>query len=320
VPRNYKNKWSKEIVLPASEIYQLPDVAKASVQSLQDAVLSTNDISADVLRLDRIHPVISGNKWFKLTHYLQQAIRENKQGVITFGGAWSNHLLATALACKLYNLPAIGIVRGTPGELYAPLQEAASYDMQLHFADRIAYAHPEKLIKELQLQYPDHFIIPQGGQGENGVKGAAEMISFIPYQQYTHLACAVGTGTMMAGLVRAALPHQQVTGISSLKITTTNDNSLHRFVEQYSHTTNFTLLYNYHFGGYARHTPVLIDFMNAFYRQHEIDTDFVYTGKLMYGIVDLVKSGYFAPGSRLLIIHSGGLQGNRSLPAGSLQF
>ena len=315
-----KHKWSKEIVPSPDEIYQLPDVKKANVQRLHSDIFTANGLFADVLRLDKIHPVISGNKWFKLQYYLQQAIAEKKAGIITFGGAWSNHLVATALACRLYNLQATGIVRGTPEQLYAPLQEAAAYGMHLQFADRQEYDNAERLLEKVQQQYPDHLVVPQGGQGINGVKGAATIAGLVEYTHYTHIVCAAGTGTMMAGLVQASLPEQQVTGISSLKFSTGENNSVYRFIQQHTTGTNFSLLYGYHFGGYARYTGVLTEFMNAMYRQHSLPSDFVYTGKLLYAVSDLVLRGYFSPNSRLLIVHSGGLQGNRSLPSGTLCF
>lgn len=292
----------------------------------------------DVLRLDRIHPVISGNKWFKLKYHVQEAISQNKRGILTFGGAWSNHLVATALACRQASLESIGIIRGEkPAKLSATLQEVQDYGMHLQFVSREAYGNEAAIIPGLQLQYPHHFFVPQGGQSHLGVLGAAEILQLAPIKSYSHISCAAGTGTMLAGLAHAALPHQQVIGICTLKIPDEGNNSLNTFVQQYAAAQapfrlgeevdkigepvkNYRIFYDFHFGGYARKTGELLRFMNSIYQKHELPTDFVYTGKLLFGLMHLVQNDHFQPGSRILMVHSGGLQGNRSLPAGTLTF
>lgn len=289
----------------------------------------------DVLRLDLIHPVISGNKWFKLKYHIQEAISQNKKGILTFGGAWSNHLVATALACRQANLESIGIIRGEkPAKLSSTLQEVQDYGMQLQFVSREAYSNEAAIIPGLQQQHPDFFIVPQGGQSHLGVLGAAEMLQLAPIESYSHISCATGTGTMLAGLVHAALPHQQIIGICTLKMPDGDNNSLNTFVKPYAAAQaplpaasrrrggfkKYTVFYDYHFGGYARKTGELLHFMNSIYQKHELPTDFVYTGKLLFGLMHLVQNDHFQPGSRILMVHSGGLQGNRSLPAGTLTF
>jgi 1-aminocyclopropane-1-carboxylate deaminase len=315
-------------------ITQPVDITKAVVQPLRDDMLHRKNVAIDVLRLDLIHPVISGNKWFKLKYHLQEALQQNKKGILTFGGAWSNHLVATALACAQANLASIGIIRGErPALLSATLQEVQDYAMQLQFISRNEYANEAAIIPVLQEKYPDHYIVPQGGQSHLGVLGAAEIGRLAQMESYSHICCATGTGTMLAGLVHAALPHQQVIGICSLKITDDENNSLNNFVKPYAAPfptsppaggggafKKYTILYDYHFGGYARKTDELIRFMNSIYQQHELPTDFVYTGKLFFGVMHLVQTNYFQPGNRLLLVHSGGLQGNRSLPAGTLTY
>jgi 1-aminocyclopropane-1-carboxylate deaminase len=308
--------------LSAINTYQPVDCRKAVVQSLQEDAWQEKGVSAAILRLDLIHPVLSGNKWFKLKYHLQQAIQQQKKGILSFGGAYSNHLVATAIACKLEGLASTGIVRGEAAASLSPtLQDAQAYGMQLEFVSRNAFAHEQELIAAMTSRYPDLLIVPQGGQSEAGVRGATEILSLAnSATSYTHIACATGTGTMFTGLLKGLLPHQHALGFSCLKIADQENNSLLSFVETYTRQTNFTLLYDYHFGGYARKNSTLIAFMNTLYQQHGLPTDFVYTGKLMYGINDLIHSNYFAPNSRILIIHSGGLQGNRSLGAGTLDF
>jgi 1-aminocyclopropane-1-carboxylate deaminase len=311
-----------KLILTNKVINQPVDLSKAVVQPLGDDLLQEKKVTMEVLRLDRIHPVISGNKWFKLRYHILEAQQQQKKGILTFGGAWSNHLVATALACQQAGLASIGIIRGEqPAQLSATLQDVQKYHMQLQFIARAVYSIEAAIIPALQEKYPDYYIVPQGGQSHLGVLGAAEIVQLTQIKSYSHISCATGTGTMLAGLVHAALPHQQVIGICSLKMPATEDNSLNTFVKPYAaNEKQYTIFYDYHFGGYARKTGELISFMNRIYQKHDLPTDFVYTGKLLFGLMHLVQTNYFQPGSRILVIHSGGLQGNRSLPEGTLTF
>ena len=271
-------------------------------------------LAADVLRLDEVHPVVSGNKWYKLKYWLQQCVDEGKQGLLTWGGAWSNHLLATAAACAAAGLQSIGIVRGERPALLSPtLEDAQRYGMQLHFVSRSFYKEgtvPHHLLIDDFLQ------VPAGGYGALGAAGAAEILRGIP-PQYSHIICAVGTGTMMAGLMQAASQDCTVIGISSQKANL----SLHNEVSRLAHKSKPVFIeHRFHFGGYARWNTTLLRFMNDWYGQTGIPTDFVYTAKTFYAAQQLANEGLFAEGSKLLLIHSGGLQGNRGLPPHSLIF
>lgn len=278
-------------------------------------MFAPKQIAADVLRLDLIHPIVSGNKWFKLKYHLQQALEEKSRGIVTFGGAYSNHLVAAAWAAREAGLESIGIIRGEEPKQYSPaLKDMLKYNMQLKFVRR------NQFTDEMQQAIPGYFLIPQGGQSESGVKGAAEIARLVEISQYSHIACAIGTGTMMAGLVKESLPHQQLIGISSLKTESTENNSITTFIEEYSSKSNWRIFYNYHFGGYAKHNADLIGFMNEWYEKTGIPSDFVYTAKLFFAINDLVMHDHFPAGSKILLIHSGGLQGNRSLAPGTLTF
>jgi 1-aminocyclopropane-1-carboxylate deaminase len=301
--------------------YQPIDYAKAIVQPLPCQAWHKKDVFVDTLRLDLIHPVLSGNKWFKLKYHLQQARQQRKKGILTFGGAYSNHLVATAIACRLEGMPAIGIVRGEPAPtLSHTLQEAQDYGMQLQFVSRAAFTDEEAMIAAMEQANPAYLVVPPGGQSEAGIQGATEILSLTDQAAYTHIACAVGTGTMFTGLVKGLAPHQQALGFSSLKIADREHNSLLSLVKAHTSSDSFTFLYDYHFGGYARRNNILIAFMNDLYQAQGLPTDFVYTGKLMYGINDLIHKDYFPGNTRILAIHSGGLQGNRSLPPGTLNF
>jgi 1-aminocyclopropane-1-carboxylate deaminase len=294
-------------------INALVNLQLAVVQKLTLPALAANNITAGVLRIDKIHATVSGNKWFKLKYALREAMSLHKNTIVTFGGAYSNHLVATAYACAQLGLQAIGIVRGEqPAELSPALHDCLGYGMKLHFVSRDEY-------REKNVEYPHAYIIQEGGCGELGVKGAADILELAPQNEYSHICCAVGTGTMMAGLITGANNGQQVEGFSALKLPA--NNSIEQFIQQATgRKDNYSIHYDYHFGGYARKTPQLINFMNDFYSQTGIPLDFVYTAKLLYGVLDLAGKGFFPNGSRLLIIHSGGLQGNRSLPKNSLAY
>jgi len=293
----------------------LPDLALNDITVDPISFLFENKIEVDVLRLDKISPVISGNKWFKLRYYLEEAKSQHKKSILTFGGAWSNHIIATAAVCKMQELKSIGIIRGEePKELSSTLSQAKEFGMQLVFISRSDYR--QKKIPAT-LQFSDYYIINEGGYGETGAKGASTILDHCN-KIYTHYCCAVGTGTMMAGLINAVSPAQTVLGISVMK----NNIALKEMIQTLVTGTekNWKLIHDYHFGGYAKHQPALLGFMNEFYEQTTIPSDFVYTGKLFFALSDLIRKNYFPADSKLLLVHSGGLQGNSSLPEDTLIF
>lgn len=284
-------------------------------------VFSERQLIADVLRLDLLHPVVSGNKWFKLKNHL--ALAPPDAPLLTFGGAWSNHLVATAFAAQQTGRPSIGIIRGErPKSLSATLHEAQSYGMMLDFVSRHCYAakaQPNFLL-ELTRRYAGAYIIPEGGGGLPGILGSEDILHRSDLTDYTHILCAIGTGTTWMGLVRASGARTAVLGIPVLKgIASIADIDQDSFLTP-DQLDRARILPGYHFGGYARHPQPLLDFMNEFYRLSGIPTDIVYTGKLFYALWNIVDSPGFPAHSRLLIIHSGGLQGNRSLGPGRLIF
>jgi 1-aminocyclopropane-1-carboxylate deaminase len=288
----------------------------ATVTPLSLPTLHARGITGSILRLDKVHPVISGNKWFKLQFYLEKAIAENKKRIVTFGGPWSNHLVATAAACKELGIASKGIVRGEAGDnLSATLADARSFGMELSFISRTSYAAQKKLVVST---HAEELIIPEGGYGPLGAQGAATIVSLLPEQSYTHMLCAVGTGTLLAGLTQAMPTNCHCIGIPVLKGKEALEQAIHQLVM--TATTSWELIEGFEWGGYAKHTPSLLQFMNDFFNQTAIPTDLVYTSKLCYAFFQLVQQDYFQPGSHVLLIHSGGLQGNRSLPQGLLTF
>ena len=288
-------------------------------QRIVDTTLAEKNIYWDILRTDLIHPVCSGNKFFKLKYYLLDAIQKKHTRIITYGGAWSNHIAATAFAAEYCGLKSLGIVRGEkPALMSETLVAAAREGMELQFMAREEF--DEYAMKTSE--NPHGYVIPQGGYGKLGARGASEMIRFIK-EDYTHICCACGTGTMLAGLISAfsgsfthGKKHPRFIGIPIVK-----DPDLRQHVEnlmQPGDSAPFSLVNDYQFGGYAKKTAALIAFMNSFYIRHQVPTDFVYTAKLMYALDDMLHSGFFPAGSRILAIHSGGLQGNKSLKKGTL--
>ena len=287
------------------------------IQSLKSKWL--NNISADVLRLDLIHPIVSGNKWFKLKYQIEEAVKLNSIVIATFGGAFSNHVVATAFACKEMGIDSVGFIRGEqPKQLSHTLQAATNFGMKLIFVSRNEYANKEAL--QLNYEFTNCYWIEEGGYSLLGAKGASEILQNVNAKSYTHILCSCGTGTMMAGLITAALSHQIVIGISALKGHLNLKDDVKKLLPANKLNHPFTILHEYHFGGYAKHPKQLIDWMNELYQQENLPTDIVYTSKLLFAVKDLCSSNYFAANSKLLIIHSGGLQGNLSLPINTLTF
>lgn len=291
-------------------------------EQLQDELLESKSVSLHVLRLDKIHPVVSGNKLFKLHYFLEEAKLTSQKTILTFGGAYSNHLVATAFACKENSLKSIGIVRGEkPLQLSHTLQECISFGMQLKFISREKYADKENNLFTTALinEFGDCIVIPEGGYHNKGAKGAALIMELID-DAVTHICCAVGTVTTVAGLLMNSKPNQQITAIPVLKGMNDIEERINYLTGNKSYLTQLHIENNYHFGGYAKGNKELFDFMNSFYTQHQIATDFVYTGKMIYAVYDLINKNHFPPGSKIVCIHTGGLQGNLSLPNGTLTF
>ena len=275
-------------------------------------------IQLAVLRLDELHPIVSGNKWFKLKYYLQQAQEENADTIASFGGPYSNHLVALAFAAKKYNLQSVGYVRSNEDEPITPtLLEAKQYGMHLKFLGRNNFQLLKTELLENNVTSNTYFV-DEGGYGTLGAKGAATILSNEKNNSYGHIICAVGTGTMMAGLINAAKPHQHVIGIPVLKNEATIRNEITQLIT--NKETPFTLLHDFHLGGYAKTNQAQFDFMNLLWATEKIPTDMVYTSKLFMAVKSLLANNYFSPTAKILMIHSGGLQGNRSLPAGTLLF
>jgi 1-aminocyclopropane-1-carboxylate deaminase len=311
------------------------------------------DYKLDVLRLDMLHESISGNKWFKLKYNLQKALDANadihpEQPVITFGGEYSNHIAATSVACKLFGLKCVGIIRGEEKSLNPTLIEAIKNGMQLEFVSRDAYSKKNDIDFKnyLQTKYGNHYLIPEGGNNLKGVLGCTEIIK--SEWKYDYVLCACGTGTTYAGIVSTINSNSKVLGISVLKGENKLPNDvelilkkLTRHVDEGSdlspsndclvnktaHRNDMKINGNeeleaeiisencitstYSFNGYANYYQPLIDFKNNFETQYNIPLDYVYNNKLFFAAFDLMLKQKFKKNANVLVIHSGGLQGNR---------
>ena len=248
-----------------------------------------------VARLDEIHPFISGNKYFKLKYNLQSALAQNKQGIITMGGAFSNHLSATAFACHEAGLQSAGIIRG---EIIQPLNSTLSFcdqmQMKLIPVDRKDYNRTSKTVEEIRRNHDHLFFVPEGGDNAEGLQGCTEILSLIPdADSFTHIICCMGTGTTFKGIAASANKHQTAIGIPVLKIRT-DEKDL--FIHQHAtieSTAEKQVLFDYAGDGYAKLNEGQINFMNSFYTKTGIPTDIVYTGKLMQAVITLAEQDYF---------------------------
>ena len=295
------------------------DFDKIINQNITAAWLEEKQLTLDVLRLDLIHPIVSGNKYFKLRKYLHEASLHKKETVATFGGIYSNHIIATAYACQQQCLKSVGFIRGERTNILShTLRYAAESGMELHFVTRENYRDKELIIKENKNE--DFYWIPEGGYGISGAEGAAEILNCLDVNAYSHVIAAVGTGTMLAGLIQSSTVKTEVIGISSMKGNVELEDAVKKLLPADKLSTSFKIIHDYHFGGYGKHPVELINFMNEVYAKHKLPLDIIYTGKTFYAIKNLALKDHFLHGSKLLMIHSGGLQGNQSLPKGALSF
>ena len=266
-------------------------------------------INLVIKRDDLIHPFVSGNKFRKLKYNLLQAKAENQSTLLTFGGAYSNHIAAVAYAGKENGFQTIGIIRGDELadkiESNPTLNFAQKCGMQFEFVSRETYRlkTEESFLEQLQQKYGAFYLIPEGGTNAFAIQGCEEILT--PEDaSFDYVACAIGTGGTISGLINSVLPHQKVLGFPALKGEFLQD-EIRKFVRH----ENWELITDYHFGGYGKVSPDLIDWINRFYVQTQIPLDPVYTGKMVFGILDLIAKNYFPENVNILMIHTGGLQG-----------
>ena len=296
--------------------------SKIPIQKISDDLFDQKKVTVSVLRLDKLHEIVSGNKLFKLHHFLQIAQQRSQEGIITFGGPYSNHLVATAYACKEIGLKSIGFVRGEqPAVLCHTLQACLAHGMELKFITRQQYDKKDQpeFLESINLAYPRFLAVPEGGYHPLGAEGASLIMNWIP-NHTSHICCAIGTATTLAGILKKLKKEQQLIGFPILKNMRDIEQRIAFLSSTPYNTQQLQIMDDYHFGGYAKKTKELIDVMNTLYEKHLLPTDFVYTGKMMFGVMDCISKDFFQKGSNILCIHTGGLQGNLSLQLGSLKF
>ena len=291
------------------------------LQQVKLDFLEEKNIQLYVLREDLIHPTISGNKWRKLYYNLQEANNQGKTQLLTFGGAFSNHIAATAAAGKQFGFKTIGIIRGEEHlPLNPTLQLAYENGMQFHYVDRAFYREKKYdvlFLETLKEQNGDFYLVPEGGSNAFAVKGCTEIIKNINID-YDTICCACGTGGTIAGIIAAADETKNIIGFPALKGGGFLKNDIQQLLADYQQQflveinhPNWSLNTDYHFGGYAKITHELVDFVNDFYQKHAIPLDLIYTGKMLFGILHLAKTTAFFNGKKIVVIHTGGLQGNK---------
>ncbi len=297
-------------------------LASIKIDTISAPFLKEKEIELLVARLDLIHPVVSGNKLFKLHYFIEAAKSTNKATIVTLGGAYSNHLAATAFHCRSVGLKSIGLVRGeSPAKKSHTLLICEEYGMQLIFLDRKEYPliNEDRITKLLNIIPSEFVFIPEGGYDPLGAKGASMIMTELNDLNATHVCTATGTATTLAGIISSASDNTKIIAVPVLKGMTDLEERISFLLNNKPYNKPL-ILNEYHFGGYAKKTDALIQFMNDFYKDYRIPTDFVYTGKMMFAITEKIKTDYFPERSRILCLHTGGLQGNDSLPENTLVF
>lgn len=270
---------------------------------------SHSEISVSIKREDLIHSVVSGNKYRKLKYNLIEAKKHNHNQLLTFGGAFSNHIAAVAFTGKENGFATIGVIRGeelaTKIKENPTLQKAQEDGMKFLFVTREQFRDKEKqlFLNKLHAKYGDFYLLPEGGTNQLAVKGCEEILTAEDFT-FDYICCAVGTGGTIAGIINAAKPHQKVLGFPALKGDFLSDD-----IRKFAKNNRWELITDYSLGGYAKVTPDYISFLNSFYQSTNIPLDPIYTGKMVFGVLQLIEQNYFPQYSKILLIHTGGLQG-----------
>lgn len=296
------------------DILDFNEIFKSENQQIFLPFLEEKKVELYIKREDKIHPFVSGNKFRKLKYNILEAKKQQQETLLTFGGAFSNHILATAVAGNLAGLKTIGVIRGEEladdlqktFDTNSTLKQAHENGMEFHFVSRADYRGKatESFINLLKEKFGDFYVIPEGGTNNLAIKGCEEILTEED-SEFDTICVAIGTGGTISGLINSAKNHQKVIGFPALK-----GDFLQQEIERLTtKRENWSLLNAYHFGGYAKYNETLISFINQFYKATNIPLDPIYTGKMVFGIADVIKKDYFSENSKILIIHTGGLQG-----------
>ncbi|RLD23092.1 MAG: 1-aminocyclopropane-1-carboxylate deaminase/D-cysteine desulfhydrase [Bacteroidetes bacterium] len=271
-----------------------------------------NNVKLFIKREDLLHPIISGNKWRKLKYNLLAAQEAGETTLLTFGGAYSNHIHAVAGAAKEFGFNSIGVIRGEEHlPLNPTLQDAQDFGMEFYYLDRATYRlkHTEEVVNSLRKNFGSFYLVPEGGTNQLAIKGAAEIVEGIE-NDYDYFCLACGTAGTVIGIISGLQGGAEVIGFSILK------GDFHQqevknwlSIIGQPEIKNWQINLDYHFGGYAKYNQQLVDFINNFKARYQIQLDPIYTGKMVYGVMELIARSEFPKESRILVIHTGGLQG-----------
>ncbi len=289
---------------------RLPELPESPLQPLRHPLLKKHAVTLQVKRDDLIHPLISGNKWRKLKYNLIEIQDSSKAGLLTFGGAFSNHIYACAAAGKLFGIKTHAIIRGPELDQNNPtLRFARACGMQLTLVDRQTYRKRYDIdyLAELREKHPHRHIVPEGGTNEHALVGCQELAASLPPCDYVF--CATGSGGTLAGLAAGLPDGTLVTGIAVLKQADYLRQEIANLLSAYPDHAPWQLLTKFHGGGYGRFTPELWRFCQTMRAEHGLPLEPVYTGKMLYAVWQLIEQGYFPSGSRIIAVHTGGLQG-----------
>jgi len=284
---------------------------------LESPFLTNHQINLYVKRIDLIHPHISGNKWYKLYYNILEAKELNKDTLLTFGGAYSNHIYATAAAGKEFNFKTIGIIRGEEHlPLNPTLRFAKDCGMEIHYVDRSKYRNKTNtnFIKELKNKYGNLYLLPEGGTNSLALKGCSEIIGTIDIK-FDYICTPCGTGGTLSGLICGLNLTQKAIGFSVLKGGGFLVDDVKKHIKNYNGNEykNWNIYLDYHFGGYAKITKELISFIQKFEKEFQIPIEPIYSGKMFYGLLDLIKKGEFKRETKIIVLHTGGLQGLKGI-------
>ena len=265
-----------------------------------------------IKRDDLIHPIVSGNKWRKLKHNISYVKSSNFKGVISQGGAYSSHIQALSYVCYLKGIKCVLIIRGEePKEKNDILNQCLKYGAKLHFCSRANYSKNEWINDFKNENHPSFFLIPEGGANEYGIKGCRNIIDEIKIG-FDEIYCEVGSGATLAGISSALNKNQHVNGVVVLKgAKKMNIDIRNKYLKAFNNpiSSNWSLLHDYHFGGYAKHNEMLISFMKDFYNKSQIKTDPIYSGKMFFALIDQLLKNPEKRNKRVIALHSGGLSG-----------
>jgi 1-aminocyclopropane-1-carboxylate deaminase len=293
---------------------------RTQITTLMHPILEDAGITMSVKRDDQQHEVVSGNKLFKLFYHLEQCQLKGIKTIVTFGGAYSNHIHATAYAAKQMGIKTVAIIRGEQLlPLNPTLKDCTDWGMILEPVSRQDYKNKDhsSVIENIIKKYNAPYVIPEGGCDLLGVKGAAKILDGVDQSQFDCIVCACGTGTTLSGIIHSASSHINVLGMAVLKGADWMRDEVQGWLdklesrEQKLYEKNWMINTDFHFGGYAKTSEQLNTFVKEMKDIYHLPLEHVYTGKSVYGILSLAKQGYFKKGSKILFIHTGGLQGNR---------